>query len=161
MKKIVWIGLTIMILALVAAQCVVVTPPAPAADQPAAEEAVAEEPAAEEPEEMGFDWRQVEGEEITVFLSETPMAVAIREHIDEFTEQTGIEVRLIEAGADELIERIQSEGEFSSADLLITVDAGRLWRAEQAGIFEPVSSGVLEARLPDYLRHPDGLWFGL
>jgi iron(III) transport system substrate-binding protein len=80
---------------------------------------------------------------------------------DNFTEQTGIEVRLIEAGADELIERIQSEGEFSSADLLITVDAGRLWRAEQAGIFEPVSSEVLEARLPDYLRHPDGLWFGL
>ncbi len=80
---------------------------------------------------------------------------------DNFTAQTGIEVRLIEAGADELIERIQSEGEFSSADLLITVDAGRLWRAEQTGIFEPVSSEVLEARLPDYLRHPDGLWFGL
>jgi iron(III) transport system substrate-binding protein len=80
---------------------------------------------------------------------------------DNFTEQTGIEVRLIEAGADELIERIQSEGEFSNADLLITVDAGRLWRAEQAGIFEPLASEVLEARLPEYLRHPDGLWFGL
>jgi len=80
---------------------------------------------------------------------------------DNFTEQTGIEIRLIEAGGDELIERIQSEGEFSKADLLITADAGRLWRAEQAGLFEPLTSEVLAARLPAYLRHPDGLWFGL
>jgi len=80
---------------------------------------------------------------------------------DDFTERTGIEVRLIEAGADELIERIVNEGEFSEADLLITVDAGRLWRAEEAGIFEPVRSEQLETRIPDYLRHPDGLWFGL
>lgn len=80
---------------------------------------------------------------------------------DDFTAQTGIEVKLIEAGADELIERILNEGEFSEADLLITVDAGRLWRAEQAGIFAPLSSAVLEQRIPPYLRHPDGLWFGL
>lgn len=80
---------------------------------------------------------------------------------DDFTAQTGIEVKLIEAGADELIERILNEGEFSQADLLITVDAGRLWRAEQAGIFAPLSSTVLEQRIPPYLRHPDGLWFGL
>ena len=57
---------------------------------------------------------------------------------DNFTEATGIKVNLIEAGADELIARIQSEGVSSPADLLITVDAGRLWRAEQAGIFQPV-----------------------
>jgi iron(III) transport system substrate-binding protein len=80
---------------------------------------------------------------------------------DDFTAQTGIEVNLIEAGADELIERILNEGEFGAADLLITVDAGRLWRAEQAGIFAPLSSPVLEQRIPPYLRHPDGLWFGL
>lgn len=80
---------------------------------------------------------------------------------DDFTEATGIKVNLIEADADALIERIQSEGEFSPADLLITVDAGRLWRAEQAGILSPVDSDVLAERLPIYLRHPDGLWFGL
>lgn len=45
---------------------------------------------------------------------------------EDFTEQTGIKVNRIEAGADALIERIASEGEFSPADLLITVDAGRL-----------------------------------
>ncbi len=80
---------------------------------------------------------------------------------EDFTEQTGITVNRIEADADALIERIASEGEFSPADLLITVDAGRLWRAEEAGILSPVQSETLTERLPDYLRHPDGLWFGL
>ncbi len=80
---------------------------------------------------------------------------------DNFTEATGIRVNLIEAGADELIARIQSEGVSSPADLLITVDAGRLWRAEQAGIFQPVNSAVLADRLPDNMRHPEGLWMGL
>lgn len=80
---------------------------------------------------------------------------------EDFTEQTGVKVNIIEADADALIERIQSEGEFSPADLLITVDAGRLWRAEEAGVFSAVESDVLAERLPDHLRHPDGLWFGL
>lgn len=79
----------------------------------------------------------------------------------DFTRETGIKVNRIEAGADALIERIVSEGEFSPADLLITVDAGRLWRAEEAGVLSPVKSDVLTERLPEYLRHPDGLWFGL
>ncbi|MEM7664975.1 MAG: Fe(3+) ABC transporter substrate-binding protein [Pseudomonadota bacterium] len=80
---------------------------------------------------------------------------------EDFTEQTGIKVNRIEADADALIERIESEGEFSRADLLITVDAGRLWRAEQADVLAPVESEVLAERLPIYLRHPDNLWFGL
>jgi iron(III) transport system substrate-binding protein len=80
---------------------------------------------------------------------------------EDFTKATGIKVNRIEADADALIERIQSEGEFSPADLLITVDAGRLWRAEEAGILAPVDSAVLKERLPAHLRHPDGLWFGL
>lgn len=80
---------------------------------------------------------------------------------ENFTEATGIKINLIEAGADELIERIQSEGAASPADLLITVDAGRLWRAEQAGIFQPIDSQILNERLPEHMRHPEGLWVGL
>lgn len=80
---------------------------------------------------------------------------------EDFTKQTGIKVNRIEADADALIERIQSEGEFSPADILITVDAGRLWRAEEAGVFGAVDSAVLKERIPAHLRHPDGLWFGL
>lgn len=80
---------------------------------------------------------------------------------DDFTKATGIKVNRIEASADALIERIKAEGEFSPADLLITVDAGRLWRADQDGLLEPVESAVLEARIPTYLRDADGKWFGL
>jgi iron(III) transport system substrate-binding protein len=77
-----------------------------------------------------------------------------------FTKETGIEINKIEGREDALIERIKAEGANSPADVLITVDAGRLWRAEQAGLFQPVHSKILETRIPASLRHPDGLWFG-
>jgi iron(III) transport system substrate-binding protein len=79
----------------------------------------------------------------------------------EFTAQTGVRVNIIEGTEDQLIARIQAEGANSPADVLITVDAGRLWRAEQAGLFQPVTSEVLAARVPEHLRHPEGFWFGL
>jgi len=77
-----------------------------------------------------------------------------------FTKQTGVKINRIEGGEDPLIERIRNEGDKSPADVLITVDAGRLWRAEQMGLFQPVKSKVLESRIPASYRHPDGLWFG-
>ncbi|MBL6814469.1 MAG: Fe(3+) ABC transporter substrate-binding protein [Pseudomonadales bacterium] len=80
---------------------------------------------------------------------------------EEFTRQTGIEVNLIEGGSDALIERIVNEGEFTQADMLLTVDAGRLWRASEQGIFQSVTSELLNQRVPDNLKDPDGLWFGL
>jgi iron(III) transport system substrate-binding protein len=77
-----------------------------------------------------------------------------------FTEETGIEVNVLEGDSDQLIERIQREGVASPADIMLTVDAGRLWRAEQEGIFQSVESDVLSERLPESMRHPQGLWFG-
>jgi iron(III) transport system substrate-binding protein len=77
-----------------------------------------------------------------------------------FTRQTGITINRIEGKEDELIERIRNEGRNSPADILITVDAGRLWRADQAGLFQPVRTPTLESRIPANLRHPDGHWFG-
>ena len=79
----------------------------------------------------------------------------------QFTETTGIQVNLIEGEADELIERIKNEGENSPADVLVTVDADRLWRAEEAGLFQPIDSAALNSTIPENLRHPEGLWFGL
>jgi iron(III) transport system substrate-binding protein len=79
---------------------------------------------------------------------------------DNFTKQTGIKVNLIEAEADKLIERILSEGANSPADVLMTVDAGRLWRAQQAGVLQPVPSQTLKAAIPENLREPEGHWFG-
>ena len=81
-----------------------------------------------------------------------------------FTKQTGIKINRIEAGEDALIERIRNEGARSPADVLITVDAGRLWRAEQLGLFQPVSSKVLESRIPSCLVHfftPRPPFFGI
>jgi len=77
-----------------------------------------------------------------------------------FTKRTGIKINRIEGGEDALIERVRNEGDKSPADVLITVDAGRLWRAEQLGLFQPTRSKVLESRLPSEYRHPNGLWFG-
>jgi iron(III) transport system substrate-binding protein len=77
-----------------------------------------------------------------------------------FTRQTGIKINRIEGSEDPLIERIRNEGERSPADVLITVDAGRLWRAEQLGLFQPVKSRILESRIPAPYRHPDGMWYG-
>ncbi|PMR81268.1 Fe(3+) ABC transporter substrate-binding protein [Halomonas urumqiensis] len=77
-----------------------------------------------------------------------------------FTEETGIEVNVLEGDSDQLIERIKREGMASPADVMMTVDAGRLWRAEEEGIFQGVESDVLNERLPEAMRHPEGLWFG-
>ena len=77
-----------------------------------------------------------------------------------FTKKTGIKVNRIEAGEDAIIERLRNEGERSPADVMITVDAGRLWRAEQLGLFQPVKSQVLESRIPQNFREPGGHWFG-
>lgn len=77
-----------------------------------------------------------------------------------FTKQTGIKIDRIEAGEDPLIQRIKNEGASSPADILVTVDAGRLWRAEQMGLFQPVSSKVLESRLPAHMQAPNDQWFG-
>jgi iron(III) transport system substrate-binding protein len=77
-----------------------------------------------------------------------------------FTQKTGIKVNLVEADADKLIERIKSEGANSPADVLITVDAGRLWRAQEAGLLQPINSSALKRAIPANLREPRGHWFG-
>src|SRR5690554_6168430 len=99
------------------------------------------------------------GEEVNIYSArhyDTDQAL-----YNEFTENTGIAVNLIEGGSDELIERVKSEGLNSPADILITVDAGRLWRAEEADILQSFDSDVLEGRIPAEFRHPDGLWVGI
>ena len=77
-----------------------------------------------------------------------------------FTKATGIKVNRIEASEDAIIERVRNEGARSPADVMITVDAGRLWRADQLGLFQPVKSATLESRIPESFREPNGHWFG-
>lgn len=104
-------------------------------------------------------WPSLYAQEVNVYSArhyDTDMLM-----YEQFTEETGIKVNLIEGGSDALTKRILNEGEFSPADMLITVDAGRLWRAQQSGVFQPIESDVLNARIPAHLRESDGHWFGL
>jgi iron(III) transport system substrate-binding protein len=78
-----------------------------------------------------------------------------------FTEKTGINVNRLEGEADELNARLAAEGENTPADILLTVDAGRIWRADQMGLLQPTESGVLDERIPEHLRDPADHWFGL
>lgn len=77
-----------------------------------------------------------------------------------YTKATGIKINRIEGGEDALFERIKAEGANSPADVFLTVDAARLWRAEQAGIFAPLKSAVLDKRIPAASRGADDKWFG-
>jgi iron(III) transport system substrate-binding protein len=77
-----------------------------------------------------------------------------------YTKATGIKINRIEGGEDALFERIKAEGANSPADVFLTVDVARLWRAEQAGIFAPVKSALLNKRIPAHYRDPEGNWFG-
>ena len=76
-----------------------------------------------------------------------------------FTEKTGIEVKVVNAEADQLIERLKSEGANSPADLLVTVDAGRMQRARQDGLLQAVESETLAKATPAALRDSDGFWY--
>jgi iron(III) transport system substrate-binding protein len=78
-----------------------------------------------------------------------------------FTDQTGIEINVVKGSADQLIQRLISEGENSPADILLTVDAGRLHRAKEAGVLQPIRSRTLYRNIPASLRDPDNQWFGL
>lgn len=78
----------------------------------------------------------------------------------DFTEATGIKVNRIEDSAGALMARIKAEGTDSPADILLTVDAGNLWKADQDGLFQPIESQALNERIPAQYRHPDGHWFG-
>ena len=74
-----------------------------------------------------------------------------------FTKQTGIRINRIEGKEDELLERIRNEGSNSPADVFLTVDAARLAKARELGLFAPVSSKALDARIPANLRTDD--WY--
>ena len=80
---------------------------------------------------------------------------------NKFTDMSGIKVNVIKGSADQLIQRLQSEGKNSPADILLTVDAGRLVRAKDMGLLEPVSSKILTKNIPEMMRDSENHWFGL
>ncbi len=80
---------------------------------------------------------------------------------DKFTEETGITVNVLKAGSDELLEKLENEGKDTQADLLITSDVGRLYRAGTRGLTQPFVSSVVEENVPKHLRATDNMWTAL
>jgi iron(III) transport system substrate-binding protein len=78
-----------------------------------------------------------------------------------FKAQTGIGFNLITGKADELLKRLESEGQSTPADVFITTDAGRLQRAREAGVLRAIDNPVLNSRVPENMRDEDNYWFGL
>lgn len=80
---------------------------------------------------------------------------------EEFSSQTGIKINVVKASADELMQRMEMEGQQSPADVLLTVDAGRLFRAKEKGLLQPIESEKIMSAIPLHLRDKDGQWISL
>ena len=78
-----------------------------------------------------------------------------------FEEKTGIKINVVKASADELIQKMETEGNQSPADLLLTVDAGRLVRAKNKNLLQSSSSDLLNTTIPTHLKDSSNYWFGL
>ena len=85
----------------------------------------------------------------------------IKPVFDAYTEKTGVKVKFITDKEAPLIARLKAEGANTPADLLITVDAGNLWQAEQAGVLQPTESEVIDANIPAQYRSSTDSWTGL
>jgi iron(III) transport system substrate-binding protein len=97
-------------------------------------------------------------DELTIYTSRQPQL--LEPIIEDFFQDTGIKVNLLSGNAQELMERIDIEGENSPADIFMTVDAGVLWQATERKIFSETNSDILKKNIPDYLRDPSNQWFG-
>jgi iron(III) transport system substrate-binding protein len=78
----------------------------------------------------------------------------------EFTQVTGIKVNLVKANSDQLLNRLEMEGERSPADMIITADAGRLIIAKEKGLLQPIESKKATLLVPGHLRDIDNYWLG-
>jgi iron(III) transport system substrate-binding protein len=99
------------------------------------------------------------GAEVNVYSARKE--ALIKPVLERFTEQTGIKVNLLTGKADTLITRIEKEGKYGKADLLLTTDVGRLVRAKQAGLTQPVSSDLIEQTVKANLRDSENHWIAL
>ena len=88
-------------------------------------------------------------------------AALIQPLLKQFQKETGIKINLVTAKADALIKRIESEGKSTPADILITVDAGRLDRAKKMDLFHTIDPSSISPEIPNYYIDRDNKWIGL
>jgi iron(III) transport system substrate-binding protein len=98
-------------------------------------------------------------EEVVVYSSR--IDELIKPVFDAYTAKTGVPIKFITDKEAPLLARLKAEGQNTPADLLITVDAGNLWQAEQQGVLLPLESAAIEANIPPQYRSATGAWTGL
>jgi len=81
-----------------------------------------------------------------------------RKQYENFEKKTGIKVNIIKANADELLERLKNEGENSPADLFVTVDAGKLQKGVEMGLFQKINNDVINKNVSKQLIDKNGYW---
>lgn len=105
---------------------------------------------------IGCDFNEKKSLEVNLY-SQRHYKVDEKQY-ENFTKKTGIKVNVIKANADELIERLKNEGENSPADLFVSVDAGKLQKGANLGLFQKVSSSVIENNVSNDLLDKNGFW---
>lgn len=105
---------------------------------------------------IGCDYNEKKSSEVNLY-SQRHYKVDEKQY-ENFTKKTGIKVNVIKANADELIERLKNEGENSPADLFVSVDAGKLQKGANLGLFQKVSSSVIENNVSNDLLDKNGFW---
>jgi iron(III) transport system substrate-binding protein len=118
------------------------------------------------PEPEGTSALELSGEKVAQKRAEVVVYSARKEHLikplfDRYTEITDVPVSYVTDSAGPLLARLLAEGEQAQADLLMTVDAGNLWRAAEQGVLRSLTSEVLTANVPKNLRDVENRWFGL
>ncbi len=111
------------------------------------------------PTRPGMSANSIHAAEVNIYS--THKEELIKPLLDRFTARTGIKANLVTGKAEALLKRLEAEGMLSPVDLLLTVDAGSLARAQAAGVLQPIYSPTLEANIPADLRDHSGYWYGL
>ena len=122
--------------------------------------------ACSKPAEQSNDTSVAKSGDVKTVVTELNIYSARQEHLlkpllDKFSASHGVKVNLVSSKADALLQRLESEGQNSKADVLVTTDAGRLHRAKTAGVLQSIESQLLASTLPAQLRDPDGYWYGI
>ena len=78
-----------------------------------------------------------------------------------FTCSTGIRIQKIEMQADQLLARLQAEGDASPADVVVIQDAGAMGQAANDGFLVAFDDATIDGRVPEQWRDPQGRWFGI
>ena len=96
--------------------------------------------------------------EINIYSHRQPFL--INPFLELFTQETGIKTNVVYSKKG-LAQRLKAEGENSPADIILTVDIGRLYVYDDLDLLLPIESKKLINNIPSYLRSPDNSWFGL